>query len=109
MIRDDNIQGVSKAFSDRMISSIFQNESLTKCALLYLLVLASIADGALAQSASAQQKDSQKPKALAVVNGSPVTEDQVRKAAESDLERLQLQQEQFRAEYERNKHQVMEV
>jgi protein-disulfide isomerase len=92
-----------------MISSIFQNESLTKWALLCLFVLPSITGRALAQPEAAQQKDPQKSKALAIVNGSAVTEDQVRKAAESDLERLQLQQEQLRAEYERNRHQIVEA
>lgn len=46
---------------------------------------------------------------MAVVNGVVVTEDQVQKAAEADLERLALQQEQLQAEYQRNRHQVLEA
>lgn len=48
-------------------------------------------------------------KALAVVNGVSITEDQVTAAAAADLEKLELQQLQFQAEYGRNKHAIIEM
>ncbi|HEY3131575.1 MAG TPA: thioredoxin domain-containing protein [Acidobacteriota bacterium] len=69
----------------------------------------SAVSGGVAQSSSVQERDPQKSKAVAVVNGLAVTEDQVQKAAAADLERLTLQQEQLQAEFQRNKHQALET
>ena len=48
-------------------------------------------------------------KALAVVDGTTITEEQVNKEATADLEKLEMQQLQFQAEYRRSRHQLLEA
>src|SRR5712691_8339334 len=91
-----------------IMASIFLNKFLPKCAVACAIALSAISGG-VAQSASGQERDPQKAKTVAVVNGLVVTEDQVQKAAAADIERLTLQQEQLQAEFQRNRHQALET
>src|SRR5688572_2077979 len=47
-------------------------------------------------------------KTLATVDGAVITEEQVRKQATADMEKLEMQQLQFLAELGRNRHQLIE-
>ncbi len=51
---------------------------------------------------------SSKPKGVATVNGKPITEEELNKAAAAKLEELELQRLQFQANYERNRQQVLQ-
>src|SRR5512135_2262526 len=45
---------------------------------------------------------------VATVDGKPITEDEVKKAAASELESLEMQRLQYEANYARERHQVLE-
>ena len=66
----------------------------------YLMIFATLV---LATTAAAQS-----PGRLAVVNGQPVTEEDVRKAADSDLQKIEVKRLQFEAGYARDKQEAME-
>lgn len=67
--------------------------------LLFILAMLAMAVMAAAQAGSKQ---------LAVVNGEVITEEQISKLVERDLENLQLRQLQFEAGYRRDRHEIME-
>ena len=56
----------------------------------------------------AQDKEPAGSKVLATVNGKPITEEELTKAAASELETLETQKLQYEANYARERHQVLE-
>src|SRR5512139_536421 len=58
--------------------------------------------------AAAQEKNQSGSKVVATVQGAPITEAELQKAAAADLERLELQKLQFEARYVAGRQQIME-
>jgi len=56
----------------------------------------------------AQDRKPASPKAVATVDGKAITEEELNKAAGSELESLEMQKLQFEANYARERHQVLE-
>jgi len=73
-----------------------------------LVVVAPAACALLPAIAAAQEKTQSGSKVVATVQGAPITEGELQKAAAADLEKLELQKLQFEARYERGKQQVLE-
>lgn len=57
----------------------------------------------------AERNAASKSKGVATVNGKPITEEELNKAAAADLEKLELQKLQFEANYARNRQQVLQA
>ena len=73
-----------------------------------LCVALSTAFGPALSKLAAQTKDAPGGKTVAVVEGVAISEDELSKAAASDLDQLELQKMQADASYARGKHQILE-
>jgi protein-disulfide isomerase len=73
-----------------------------------LMIELTVAMSAVAGSPAAQDKVQTAGKAVASIDGSVISEEELNKAAAADLEKLELQKLQFEANLARNRHQVLE-